>query len=65
MAAYVPVTSPLRDQIYADQRPGQWPSSRYIVHGMERINIIMDIKLILVKTQAPIVFIVVQSDIPH
>jgi len=65
MAAYVPVTSPLRDQIYADHRSGQRPSSRYIVHGTDRINVIMNIKLRLVKTQTARVFIVVQSDIPH
>jgi hypothetical protein len=65
MAAYVSVTSPLRDQIYADHSSGQRPSSRYIVHGMDRINVIMNIKLKLVKTQTAIVFIVVQSDIPH
>jgi hypothetical protein len=65
MAAHVAVTSPLRDSIYADHRAGQCPSSRYIVHGMGRINVIMDIKLRLVKNQTAIVFIVVQSDIPH
>jgi hypothetical protein len=65
MAAYVVVTSPLGDSIYADHRPGQCPSSRYIVHGMGRVDVIMDIKLRLVKTQTAIVFIVVQSDIPH
>jgi len=65
MAAYGPVTSPLSDQIYADHSSGQRPSSRYIVHGMDRINVIMNVKLRLVKTQTAIVFIVVQSDIPH
>jgi len=65
MAAYVSVNSSLRDQIYANHRSGQRPSSKYIVHGMCRINVIMNIKLRLVKTQTAIVFIVVQSDIPH
>jgi len=65
MAACVSVTSPLGDQIYADHRSGQRPSSRYIVHSMDRINVIMNIKMRLVKTQTAIVFIVVQSDIPH
>ena len=35
------------------------------MHGMDRINVIMNVKLRLVKTQTAIVFIVVQSDIPH
>ena len=40
------------------------------MHDMERINVIMDIKPRLVKTETVIlvellVFIVVQSDIPH
>jgi hypothetical protein len=65
MAAYVLVTSPLRDQTYADHRSGQRPSSRYIVHGMGTVNVIMNVKPRLVKTQTAIVFIVVQSDIPH
>ena len=65
IAATVSVTVPLRDQIYADHRSGQRPSSEDIVHGMDRINVIMNVKPRLVKTQTAIVFIVVQSDIPH
>lgn len=68
MAACVSVTRPLKGQIHADQDTA--PSTWYILHGMERINVIMNIKLGLLKTQIVIVvellvFILVHSDIPQ